>query len=84
MVRIFIYKLIARISSYFKIVTRDWENQSLIIQSRILMSSSSWMQSIENGSSIEDKEFKVYSQWGDDGIIQFLQNYDYLYLKTLN
>jgi hypothetical protein len=25
--------------------------------------------------SIQDYEFKVYSQWGDDGIIQFLINY---------
>lgn len=29
----------------------------------------------KNISSIQDTEFKVFSQWGDDGIIQYLINY---------
>jgi hypothetical protein len=30
------------------------------------------LQRIENRSNIHDNEFKVFSQWGEDGIIQFL------------
>jgi fructose-1,6-bisphosphatase/sedoheptulose 1,7-bisphosphatase-like protein len=42
---------------------------------------------IEN---INEAEFKVYSQWGDDGIIQFLVDYlqiknkTFIWLKELN
>lgn len=59
---------IARIYSY---EARNWEDANLILAARAIMASSSWREK----SPILDlsgKEFRVYSQWGDDGIIQFL------------
>ena len=29
-------------------------------------------QSLMNSNNINDYEFKIFSQWGDDGIIQYL------------
>ena len=43
---------------------------ALINQGRIL----SKLNSLESDWKIQKYEFKVYSQWGDDGIIQFLVN----------
>jgi hypothetical protein len=50
---------------------RDWENLQLILPAKAIMTSSSWRET-ELPLSLAQKEFRVYSQWGDDGIIQFL------------
>ena len=51
--------------------SQDWEERSLILQAKILMSSDLW-QSKEDNFDLKSKEFRVFSQWGDDGIIQYL------------
>ena len=66
----FIKEKIKAISSYISWINKDWEDKSLILSSKILMSSNTWRNRDYN--SISDKEFRVFSQWGDDGIIQFL------------
>jgi hypothetical protein len=49
----------------------DWEDPQLILAAKAIMASSSWR---EMGASLNmaQKEFRVFSQWGDDGLIQFL------------
>ena len=39
-----------------------------------LLMGKSLIQNLKNASSLQEAEFKVFSQWGDDGIIQFLIN----------
>lgn len=53
---------------------RDWENPNLLLAAKSLMSASTWLEKPNFSSSkwIQDKEFQVYSQFGDDGIIQWL------------
>ena len=51
--------------------SRDWEDPRMILCARTLMASPSW-NTIQKSLHLEDKEFRVFSQWGDDGIIQFL------------
>lgn len=51
----------------------DWEDRSLILQAKILMSSDLWRRK-EDNFDLTSKEFRVFSQWGDDGIIQYLIN----------
>jgi len=52
-------------------LARNWEDPQLVLGARVLMASAAW-KTIEHPLCLEDKEFRVYSQWGDDGIIQFL------------
>jgi hypothetical protein len=52
-------------------INADWEDKSLILQAKSLMASNSWQEKDEN-FILASKEFRVYSQWGDDGIIQYL------------
>ena len=66
----FIKEKIKVISSYISWINKDWEDKSLILTSKIIMSSNTWRN--RNYKNISDKEFRVFSQWGDDGIIQFL------------
>ena len=66
----FIKEKIKAISSYISWINKDWEDKSLMLSSKILMSSNTWRNKDYN--NISDKEFRVFSQWGDDGIIQFL------------
>ena len=66
----FIKEKIKAIYSYINWINKDWEDKSLMLSSKILMSSNTWKNRDYN--SISDKEFRVFSQWGDDGIIQFL------------
>lgn len=56
---------------YFKSHNLDWEDRSLILQANILMSSTLWRNRGER-IDLTSKEFRVFSQWGDDGIIQYL------------
>jgi len=57
--------------SYISRANLDWEDPSLLLQAKILMSSSLWRGRADN-FDLATKEFKVFSQWGDDGIIQYL------------
>lgn len=53
---------------------QNWENESLILQAKCLMATEHW-RAIPNFSDpkwLQKKEFRVYSQFGDDGIIQYL------------
>ena len=57
--------------SYLSRANLDWENPTLLLQAKILMSSKLWRERAGN-FDLSAKEFKVFSQWGDDGIIQYL------------
>jgi len=56
---------------YFKSLNLDWEDTSLLLLAKNLMSSKLWREH-DQKLDLASKEFKVYSQWGDDGIIQYL------------
>lgn len=49
---------------------RSWIDEQLILSAKTLMATPGWSGPIEH--SLSEKEFKVYSQFGDDGIIQYL------------
>ena len=57
--------------SYLSRANLDWEDPTLLLQAKILMSSKLWRERADN-FDLSAKEFKVFSQWGDDGIIQYL------------
>lgn len=51
----------------------SWEDEKLILQAKCLMSLSLWRDTDFRGAKwIQRKEFRVYSQFGDDGILQWL------------
>ncbi len=56
---------------------RDWEDRQLIIAAKSLINSSQWQSTpvFSDPLWIQTKEFRVYSQFGDDGIIQWLIRY---------
>ncbi len=60
-----------RLTAYLSFSSRDWENPGLILTARVLMASESWC-ALTQPLCLSDKEFRVYSQCGDDGIVQFL------------
>ncbi len=72
MIKQYIYNFLSKIYAFIKIIKRNWEDEGLILQAKTLMTSKDWKSSIKDVGRIEDKEFRVYSQFGDDGIIQFL------------
>ncbi len=53
---------------------RDWEDANLILSAQTIMLSESWRKkpAFSEPFWIQEKEFRVYSQFGDDGIIQWL------------
>jgi len=53
---------------------RDWEDANLILSAQAIMLSQNWRSApdFSNPFWIQKKEFRVYSQFGDDGIIQWL------------
>ena len=68
-------KLINKIKSIIKPEqNHDWEDRSLILSANTLMNSKVWREkpNLSNPKWIQEKEFSVYSQFGDDGIIQYL------------
>ena len=69
-------KIIKYLLHHINWINRDWEDKSLIMQAKILMASDYWRDDRAN-FQLRSKEFRVYSQWGDDGIIQYL-------VQTLN
>jgi hypothetical protein len=68
------YKNIKKIISYF--VGRQTFSANLLKSQIMLLGSLSLIQQKKhlNVGSLHDVEFKVFSQWGDDGIIQYLIN----------
>ncbi len=50
------------------------ENQLKIEESKILMANNILANRKNTYTNLSDLEFKVFSQWGDDGIIQYLVN----------
>ncbi len=69
--------IIARINIALSHKSRDWEDVGLILSAKTLMNSSIWMCAPDFSDPfwLQKKEFKVYSQFGDDGIIQWLITY---------
>ena len=57
--------------NYLNWINLDWEDRSLLLQAKTLMSSNLW-RGREDNFDLTSKEFRVFSQWGDDGIIQYL------------
>jgi len=53
---------------------RDWEDANLILSAQSIMLAENWRKKpdFSNPFWIQDKEFRVFSQFGDDGIIQWL------------
>lgn len=67
-----IIKKVLRFSlNIFSTLRRDWEDPHLMMAAKKIILDPTWL-SVESNFSLSDKEFRVYSQWGDDGIIQFL------------
>lgn len=64
-------RFLGRLVNFIANVGRDWEDPGLIMNARALMVTEMW-NALQSPLRIADKEFRVYSQWGDDGIIQFL------------
>ena len=67
----FVKRKIRLLLFHLNLYSQDWEDRSLILQAKILMSSESWLRK-EDNFDLTSKEFRVFSQWGDDGIIQYL------------
>ena len=65
-----IKKNLKRIINFFQ-KNNDFEDKNLILNAKIFMSFNSWKEQGDN-FNISSKEFQIYSQFGDDGIIQFL------------
>ena len=63
----------------------DWEDKALILSAKSLMNSEIWRRSpdFHNPKWIQEKGFSVYSQFDDDGIIQYLIYYLNLYQTSL-
>jgi hypothetical protein len=66
-----IKKKLRLLINYLNWVNLDWEDKSLLLQAKTLMSSQLW-RNREDNFDLTSKEFRVFSQWGDDGIIQYL------------
>lgn len=66
--------IIGRLAKIANSQARNWEDSHLILTARTFMASATWQSPIENHSKerLYSKEFRVYSQFGDDGIIQYL------------
>lgn len=51
-------------------INNNFDEQKILMAKSVLLQQKSL-----KSKNIQDYEFKVFSQWGDDGIIQFLVNY---------
>jgi hypothetical protein len=69
--------IIAKINIATSHESRDWEDVSLILSAKTLMNSPQWIgaPNFSDPFWLQQKEFQVYSQFGDDGIIQWLITY---------
>lgn len=76
LLRQLIKKAISMLLGLARYEKRDWEDQSMILCARVLMASDVWRRTpvveIDGEGWLIQKEFSVYSQFGDDGIIQYL------------
>lgn len=82
---IFKNNLLKKIKSMINSPQRyNWEDTTSILTANVLMKNDIWIKApnFSNPKWIQEKEFKVYSQFGDDGIIQYLIYY--LNLKPKN
>jgi len=79
MINSFIRKGMSRLAKKLVISmdTSTWEDKALILQAKNLIASDWWRRvpDFSNPKWIQDKEFRVYSQFGDDGIVQWLVYY---------
>ena len=74
---IFIKNLTHKIKTIIKpSQKKNWEDSTLILSANSIMNSLIWTEvpDLSNPKWLQEKEFSVYSQFGDDGIIQFLIN----------
>lgn len=57
-----------------KTIPRNWEDPNLVLLAQNLMNSDEWKSEPDSSNPfwVQEKEFRVYSQFGDDGIIQWL------------
>ncbi len=68
-------RIVSEITEKNKIATSDALNNEIDVVKMLLAKNLLIAQSTENKIlSLQDAEFKVFSQWGDDGIIQYLIN----------
>jgi hypothetical protein len=76
MLKSFFENIIYKYTSYFArfINLKSYEDKELILLAKNFMSTFEWNSkpNFNNSKWIQSKEFKVYSQFGDDGIIQWL------------
>ena len=67
--------ILNRIKTFIKPAKKkNWEDASLILAANSIINSHLWRETPDFSQPkwIQDKEFSVYSQFGDDGIIQWL------------
>jgi hypothetical protein len=67
----YIKKKLILLMNQLNSINADWEDKSLILQAKNYMASKFWRERSQN-LDLTSKEFSVFSQWGDDGIIQYL------------
>ena len=76
MLKSFFENIIYKYTNYFSrfINLKSYEDKELILLAKNFMSTFEWNSkpNFNNSKWIQSKEFKVYSQFGDDGIIQWL------------
>lgn len=71
LVRTFAKKIGGALARFAAHETFDWESPNSILAAQALMASASWREAVPPLRLVQ-KEFRVFSQWGDDGIIQYL------------
>jgi len=67
----YIKKKLRLLMNQLNSINTDWEDKALILQAKSFMASKFWRERSQN-LDLTSKEFSVFSQWGDDGIIQYL------------
>jgi hypothetical protein len=76
MIKNIIKKIISQLVKFLFVAKEKctYEDKKLILLAKNLMAQDSWKKepNFNNPKWLQDKEFRVYSQFGDDGIIHFL------------
>lgn len=68
MAKAFLRKILQFVGYANQLITRETNDQKLLALGTLL-SNQQWSM---NSTGINDYEFKIFSEWGDDGIIQYL------------
>jgi hypothetical protein len=68
MAKAFLRKILQFVGYANQLITRETNDQKLLALGTLL-SNQQWSM---NSTDINDYEFKIFSEWGDDGIIQYL------------